>query len=279
MITCLGTTFLAIKLRSIKFSPFCPGRRSRNVVGDFAVVASVVTWSLVDRLAFTSVRSETLKAPDAFAPTYQCCTALCNASWPDDCPELEAAFGSRPWFVDFLDLNGKTWIPFFAALPALLAFILLFLDNGITWHLINRPENKLTHGEAYNYDTIVIGLTVLVNSVAGLPWLCAATVRSVNHLQALAEKDEKGSKIVSVQQTRLTHLFIHVLVLVTLFAMQLLKTLPMAVLYGVFLYATARFEHGRRTVPHLSHPDAPCTGTWGSPPSRATSCGSARSCC
>ena len=68
--------------------------------------------------------------------------------------------------VDFTDLNGKPWIPIFAAVPALLAFILLFLDNGITWHLLNRPENKLTHGEAYNYDTIVIGITVLIVSVA-----------------------------------------------------------------------------------------------------------------
>jgi len=138
--------------------------------------------------------------------------------------------------VDFGNLNGKTWVPFFAAIPALLAFILLFLDNGITWHLINRPENKLSHGQAYNYDTVIIGAAVLVNSIFGLPWLCAATVRSMNHLLALAEKGEKGGGIVSVQQTRLTHLFIHVLVLGTLFAMKILKTIPMSVLYGVFLF-------------------------------------------
>ena len=58
----------------------------------------------------------------------------------------------------------------------------------------------------------------------------------MNHLLALSEKDEKGGFIVSVQQTRLTHLFIHVLVLITLFAMKILKTIPMSVLYGVFLY-------------------------------------------
>lgn len=73
--------------------------------------------------------------------------------------------------------------------------------------------------QSYNYDTIIIGLAILVNSIFGLPWLCAATVRSVNHLNALAERDASG-KIVSVQQTRLTHLGIHVLVLITLFSMQ-----------------------------------------------------------
>jgi len=75
-----------------------------------------------------------------------------------------------------------------------------------------------------------------VNSFFGLPWLCAATVRSVNHLQALAEKDEKTGRITSVQETRLTHLFIHVLVLITLFALKELKRIPMSVLYGVFLF-------------------------------------------
>ena len=140
VLCCLGTTYLALKLRSIKQSPFCAGPRSRTAVADFAVVASVLTFSAIDRLAFRSVRSETLQAPDVFAPTYQCCTLACNSSWPDGCPGLDRAVGSRPWLVDFLDLNGKTWIPLFAALPALLAFILLFLDNGITWHLINRPE-------------------------------------------------------------------------------------------------------------------------------------------
>ena len=52
--------------------------------------------------------------------------------------------------MDISDLNGKEWVPFFATIAALLAFILVFLDNGITWHLINRPENLLTHGSAYN---------------------------------------------------------------------------------------------------------------------------------
>ena len=39
-----------------------------------------------------------------------------------------------------------------------------------------------------------------------------------------------------VQQTRLTHFFIHVLVLVTIFTLQYLRLIPLPVLYGVFLY-------------------------------------------
>ena len=39
-----------------------------------------------------------------------------------------------------------------------------------------------------------------------------------------------------MQQTRLTHFFIHVLVLVTIFTLQYLRLIPLPVLYGVFLY-------------------------------------------
>jgi len=145
------------------------------------------------------------------------------------------AWGRRSWLVDLGDTNGKPWVPVFALVPALLAFILVFLDNGITWHLINHPSNKLTHGEAYNYDTIIIGIMIAVNSLFGLPWLVAATVRSITHVHALADRDARG-KIMSVQETRLTHIFIHVLVLVTIFALQLLKLIPIPVLYGVFLF-------------------------------------------
>lgn len=133
------------------------------------------------------------------------------------------------------DVNGKTWVPFMAAGPALLAFILVFLDDGITWHLINHPSHKLKHGDAYNYDTIVIGIMVLVNSLLGLPWLVAATVRSLNHIHAMAEKSADGT-ILSVHETRLSGLFIHLLCLVTIFALDVLKLIPVPVLYGVFLF-------------------------------------------
>jgi len=232
----IGTTYLALCFRSIKASPYFCNQKVRSIVTDFGVVASVAIVSLAERFLFPTITTETLAAPDVFEPTFQCCTSSCRLSWPDECPDLASPYGPRPWLVDLSDLNGKMWVPFFASVPAILAFVLVFLDNGITWHLINRPENKLDHGSAYNYDTVVIGLMVGVNSMLGLPWLVAATVRSINHVQAMSEKDQKTGKTISVQQTRLTHLGIHLLVLATIFAMSILRFIPMAVLYGVFLY-------------------------------------------
>ncbi|CAB9504981.1 Electroneutral sodium bicarbonate exchanger 1 [Seminavis robusta] len=232
---CIGVVQTAFALRKTKFSPFLPNQTMRNVVTDFAVVASIAFWTFVDQVIFKSIPTETLNVPDSFAPTYACCTESCETNWPDDCPDLAEPFGRRGWFVDIGDLNGKGWVPLMAAGPAILAFILVFLDDGITWHLINHPSHKLTHGAAYNYDTLIIGVMILVNSLLGLPWLVAATVRSLNHVHALAEKTPQG-KIVSVRETRLTHLGIHGLCFVSIFALNILKIIPMPVLYGVFLF-------------------------------------------
>jgi len=225
---------VAFQLRKFKFSPFLPNQTCRNTITDFAVVISILIWSLIGN-AFADIPIEKLNVPSKISPTFQCCDASCTTSWPNECYGQEAPYGYRSWVVNLSDVNGKTWVPFMAAGPALLAFVLVFLDDGITWHLINHPSHKLKHGDAYNWDTIVIGAFVLVNSILGLPWLVAATVRSLNHIHAMAEKLPDGT-FVSVHETRLSNLGIHLLVLVTVFALDVLKLIPVPVLYGVFLF-------------------------------------------
>lgn len=226
----LGTVYLAFQLRKAKFSPYFYNQTIRNVLTDFAVVIAILCMCVVAKVIFRDIETESLNVPDSFAPTYACCDAECRDNWPDDCPAMTHPYQQRPWIVDLGDLNGKSWVPFVAALPALLAFILVFLDDGITWHLINHPAHKLTHGAAYNYDNIILGIMVAVNSILGLPWLVAATVRSLNHVHALAEKSADG-KIISVQETRLTHLGIHLLCLASIFALDVLRWIPVPVLY------------------------------------------------
>ena len=230
LVVFLGTVYLAFALRKAKFSPFFPSQMIRNILTDFAVVIAIICMTLVSTWVFRDIETERLGVPDKFAPTYSCCDATCTTNFPDDCPDQDAAFRQRPWMVDLGDLNGKGWVPSIAAFPALLAFILVFLDDGITWHLINHPAYKLTHGEAFNYDTVILGVMIAVNSLLGLPWLVAATVRSLNHVHALALKSPDG-KILSVQETRLTHLGIHLLCLATIFALDVLKLIPVPVLY------------------------------------------------
>lgn len=196
LILCLGTVQVAFLLRKTKFSPFLPNQTARNIVTDFSVVFSIALWTLVAYLA--GIPLETLNVPNKFGTTYACCDETCTTNWPGECPGLAEPYRRRPWLVDLGDLNGKAWVPLMAAGPALLAFVLVFLDDGLTWHLINHPSHKIRHGSAFHYDTVVIGIMVAVNSMLGLPWLVAATVRSLNHLHAMAEKTPDG-KIQSVK--------------------------------------------------------------------------------
>ena len=131
----LGTTSVAFMLKGIKFSPYFCNQAIRTSVTDFGVTGAILFFTVLDKVVFPEVQTEILNVPDTFAPSFNCCTNVCDTFYPDDCPEQAAAFGRRPWMVDLFDLNGKTWVIFMAACPALLAFVLVFLDDGITWHL------------------------------------------------------------------------------------------------------------------------------------------------
>ena len=231
----LGTAFFAIGLRSIRYSSFCCNDYVRSLVTDFAITIAVLLFTVLQYTIFSDVPTEELKVPDTFAPSFNCCTESCTTYFPDDCPELDAPFGRRSWVVNLFDVNGKSWIIFMAAGPAVLAFILAFLDNGITWHIVNHPSNGITHGDAYNYDTVVSAIMVAVNSILGLPWLVASTVPCIMHITAMSERTKEGITT-SVQESRLTGFLTHVLVLATCFALNIIKLIPLAVLYGVFLF-------------------------------------------
>ena len=228
-----GTTSLIFFFRSFKFSSFFCGDIIRSSVHDFAVTMSVVIWIIIKETMFSEVQTEQLKVPERFEPTFQCCTDACDTFWPDECPEVEAPVGVRNWFVNLGDV--PSWAPFAAAGPAIMGFLLCYLDNGITWHLIAHKHHKLEHGEAYNYDLVLNGLFNCINGLLGLPWLVATTVPCIIHLNSLAEKDAHGN-FISVQETRLTMFISHFLLGMTMLFLNLLKLIPFPVLLGVFLF-------------------------------------------
>jgi len=231
----LATTATIFALRGLKASPYLCNQVSRDSAHDFAVTIAVILWAVLKHAAFPTVELEELNVPNAFEPTFNCCDSECKLSWPDQCLEIEAPSGTRTWFADMTDLNGKTHAIAIAAGPALLSFILLYLDNGITWHLIYTPRNKLQHGDSYNWDLFLNGLCNLINGLLGLPWLVATTVPCIVHVTNLTEKDKDGN-IVSVQENRLTYLISHLLVGLSLLFLSTMKLIPMPVLLGVFLF-------------------------------------------
>ena len=231
----IGTCGLIFFFRSFKFSPFFCNDGFRTTVHDFAVTVSVVLWTVIQQFLFSDVETENLSVPDRFEPSLACCDSSCNTSFPNECPDQAEPWGTRSWFVKYGDLNGKGWVPIMAAGPAVLAFLLCYLDCGITWHLINHKSHKIQHGEAYNYDLCLVGFFNFVNGMLGLPWLVATTVPCIIHLNSLADKDKDG-KFIRVQETRLTMLFSHLLVALSCLALDVLKLVPLPVLYGVFLF-------------------------------------------
>jgi hypothetical protein len=230
-----GTTATIFFLRGFKTSGFFCNQEVRNSVHDFAVTVAVMVWAVVANLGFSDIEVPGLSVPDNFEPTYACCTAACDTFWPDQCEGQAAPVGTRPWFANLGDVGGKSWVPVMAAGPALLSYILFYLDNGITWHLIYNPGNNLQHGEAYNWDLFLNGGCNLVNGLLGLPWLVATTVPCIVHLNNLSEKDKDG-KIIRVQETRLTYFFSHLLLGLSLLFLKGLQRIPLPVLLGVFLF-------------------------------------------
>jgi len=231
----LFTTATIFFLRGFKTSAYFCNQGVRNSVHDFAVTIAVITFTLIQQFGFTSIEIQGLNVPDKFEPTFTCCDSTCKTFWPTDCDQQAAPAGTRNWFASLGDLNGKGYVPFLAAGPGILAFVLVYLDNGITWHLIYNPNNNLQHGESYNWDLFLNGFCNLINGMLGLPWLVATTVPCIVHLNNLAERDSKGN-IVSVQETRLTGLISHALVGFSLLVLKLIKLIPLPVLLGVFLF-------------------------------------------
>ena len=60
------------------------------------------------------------------------------------------------------------------------------MDQQITAVIVNRKEFLLKKGGGYHLDLLILAVIITVCSIFGLPWFVAATVLSINHIQARA---------------------------------------------------------------------------------------------
>ena len=123
---------------------------------------------------------------------------------------------------------------------------------------MNDPEHRLKKGTSYHWDLGLVGLLTVGCSVCALPWLVAASVRSLAHIRALADVEEvllpgggTRDRIIHTNETRLTALAIHGLIGATLFCLPVLTLVPMASLYGMFLYMGVVSMAGNQFVERL----------------------------
>ena len=129
---------------------------------------------------------------------------------------------------------------FAAALPALLLYLLLFTETHIC-ELIILERTMDVKGSGLHFDIVFLSLINLISAFFGGPWICAATVRAVSHTAALTvmsttHKPGESPKIVGVKDQRLTAFTVSLLLGLSVLLSPILKLVPFAVLFGVFLY-------------------------------------------
>jgi mannitol/fructose-specific phosphotransferase system IIA component (Ntr-type) len=217
LILAMGTFFGAYGLSRFRRSRYLQPP-VREFLADFGPAIAMTAMTLVAVMWFHDVRTATLPAPDSVQPTID-----------------------RAWLVN--PFGAPRWVWLAAIGPAILATVLVYLDQNITARLINSLDHKLQKGTAYHLDLALMGVLIAACSLFGLPWLVAATVRSLNHVRSLATVEtvvdssgESHERVLHVRETRVTGLVIHLLIGLSIFALPLLKTIPMAVLYGLFLF-------------------------------------------
>ena len=216
LIVSLGTFTVAMLLSRFRKSRYLYPT-VREFLADFGPTIAVVSMVLFGAL-FSEVQLPALTVGDAATP-------------------LAERIGTVDLFA------APKWVWLAAAGPALLGTVLVYMDQNITARLVNNPDHRLQKGEAYHLDLAVVGALIVVCSCLGLPWLVAATVRSLNHVRSLAVAEEvvtrggdRREQIIHVVENRMSGLGIHILIGLSLLLLPLLQLVPMAVLYGLFLY-------------------------------------------
>ncbi|KAM6422124.1 LOW QUALITY PROTEIN: anion exchange protein 2 [Rhynochetos jubatus] len=242
-----GTFFVAFFLRKFKNSRFFPGR-IRRLIGDFGVPIAILVMVLVD-YSIQDTYTQKLSVPSGFSVT---------------------APAKRGWVINPLGEGSDfpVWMMVASGLPAVLVFILIFMETQITTLIISKKERMLQKGSGFHLDLLLIVAMGGFFALFGLPWLAAATVRSVTHANALTVMSKAVApgdkpKIQEVKEQRVTGLLVAVLVGLSIVIGDLLRQIPLAVLFGIFLYMGVTSLSGIQfyerlqllLVPPKHHPD------------------------
>jgi solute carrier family 4 (anion exchanger), member 1 len=154
--------------------------------------------------------------------------------------KIEPADGRGSWVVDLYD--GPAHLKWLAIVPALLLTALMYVEMNISSLLANKPENKLIKGPAHHQNFLVMALITLVFALFGLPPMTGSLPHSPQFIRALSDVEEitvggeTRTNVIWVRENRLAPLLVHVLMSLTIVMAPVLREIPMAVLYGLFLY-------------------------------------------
>lgn len=230
-----GTFFLAYFLKMFRNSNYF-GRNVRRALGDFGVPISIVVMVAIDYAGGDALHTEKLKVPDGLQvsdPTIR--------GWM-----INPLGGNKSEINGTVVDNGEFFYPvpaweiFAGILPAILLYLLLFMETHIC-ELIMMDKTKDVKGAGLHLDIVLLCFVNMVGTFVGGPWICAATVRAVSHVSALTvmstnQAPGDAPKVVGVKDQRLSASAVSILLGLSVLLSPVLKHVPFAVLFGVFLY-------------------------------------------
>ncbi|CAK9305081.1 unnamed protein product [Gordionus sp. m RMFG-2023] len=228
----LGTFLLSFVFKSFRNTTYF-SMKVRYTISDFSVLFTVLIMIGLD--FYYGLATPKLLVPSNFRPTSPL---------------------RKGWFINPLSEN-PWWTSLVTVFPALLATILIFMDQQITAVIVNRKENLLKKGCGYHLDLLLVSLLVAICSLLGIPWFVAATVLSITHVNSLREETECSApgerpKFLGVKEQRLTGFLIFVFIGLSVTMTKLLQYIPMPVLYGIFLYMGISSLKGVQFVQRIS---------------------------
>ncbi|XP_052869974.1 LOW QUALITY PROTEIN: anion exchange protein 3 [Anopheles cruzii] len=212
----LGTFGLAYYLKLFRNSRIL-GRNARRALGDFGVPISIALFVLLDYLV-PQVFTEKLSVPEGLSPSDE---------------------SQRGWVIPLGGVPG--WLPFVAGIPALLVYILIFMETHISELIVDKPERGLKKGSGLHLDIVLLCFLNTLCGLFGMPWHCAATVRSVTHVSAVTIMSRTHAPgdaphITDVKEQRVSGFLVSLLVGLSVTMAPILRLIPISVLFGVFLY-------------------------------------------
>ncbi|XP_071952176.1 solute carrier family 4 member 11-like [Antedon mediterranea] len=212
VILMFGTLWVGVLLYNTTKSPLLDASK-RELLTDYALPVSVLFMSFIGSYVFRDIKVESLPYHDSNIFVIAPLETLPVGAW-----------------------FGAMGLGFCLSL-------LFFMDQNISSAMVNNPANKLKKGSAYHLDLFVVAMLNALLSIVGLPWVHAALPHSPLHVKALADVEERVDQghvyniIVRVRETRVTSLFSHILIGLSLFMIpDPLQYIPKPVLYGLFLY-------------------------------------------
>lgn len=213
---------------------------TRELLSDYGATISIILWSLVPAMA--NYRLEDGHIPTLFVPL-----------------KFETSSG-RAWLVDFSDIPA--WGVFAAIFPGMIITILFFFDHNVSSLLAQESEMKLKKSSAFHLDLFILGLGTILTGILGIPPTNGLIPQAPLHTKSLQKKrrvyvDDKPTdqyEVIGVHEQRVSNLLQSLLCGIVCFRpfSDVLREIPKAVLYGLFLFLGLSSFEGNEFAYRLS---------------------------